>query len=295
MTFESKFLSRTGDIGRQIIGVIQLVRPVNLILAVAGVAVGASLSAGPGEAFSSGNVASVVVAMLSALAIGSAANAVNDLYDVDIDRINRPDRPIPSGIVDPRVARTVWWSGAVAGLGLSLPLSAAHLAIALFAVVAVFVYSYRLKQIPLVGNFLVALVVSLAIIYGGLATGQVGLSWVGAIAAFLLSLAREITKDLEDIDGDRANGVKSLPIAFGTRSARTVVLILIAVTIAASPLPFTHLSFSGLYLFSVLVAGLLLLFAIWLLGGTPARSNYKRASFMLKSAMIVGMAGLVVA
>ncbi len=228
--------------------------------------------------------------MISAAAIGSAANAVNDAFDVEIDRVNRPDRPIPSGRISKRAAHLTWSFGAVLGVGLSFLLTPLHGAIALIAVVGVVLYSYRLKRFGLVGNIVVAFVVSTTLIYGGLATGQVGAAWVGFVAAFFMTLAREITKDLEDIEGDRAGSVRSLPIVLGATPARRIVVGLLAITIVSVPLPFTHLGFSGLYLFAVTVTSLALLVAVWTLVGEPRQTvNYARTSTLLKSAMVAGM------
>lgn len=278
----------------RIFATIQLVRPLNLTLSVAGVAIGAVLAIG-WDAFSARHGMSVAIAMISAAAIGSAANALNDLFDVEIDRINRPDRPIPSGRVSDRAARMTWVIGAAIGVGLSLLLTPVHIGIAVLAVVAVVLYSYRLKTFGFVGNAAVALVTSATLIYGGLATGQIGAAWVGFIAAFLITLAREITKDLEDIEGDRIGGVRSLPIALGPTPAGRIVVALIVITVLSAPLPFTHLGFSGLYLVVVAVTSFTLLVAVWTLVGTPKQTvNYGRTSILLKSAMVIGMLALAV-
>jgi len=282
-------------VSARILATIQLVRPLNLVLSLAGVAVGAILAAG-WDAFSSQHATLVVIAMISAAAIGAAANAVNDVLDVEIDRVNRPGRPIPSGRISDRVAHLTWSAAAALGVGLSLLLTPLHVSIAVVAVLTVVLYSYRLKRFLLVGNIVVAMVVSTALIYGGLATGKVGAAWVGFVAAFLMTLAREITKDLEDIEGDRSGRVRSLPIVLGTAPARWIVVGLLAITVASAPLPFTHLGFSGLYLFAVTVTSLTLIVAVWTLIGAPQQTvDYARTSILLKSAMVTGMAALLAA
>jgi geranylgeranylglycerol-phosphate geranylgeranyltransferase len=276
-----------------ILATLQLLRPLNLVLSLVGVAVGAVLAAG-WEAAMTEHASFVVIAMLSAAAIGSAANAVNDAFDVEIDRVNRPDRPIPSGRVSGATARLTWYFGASLGIGLSLFLTPLHVGIAVFSVIAVFFYSSRLKRYGFLGNVVVSLVVSTSLIYGGLATGPAGIAWVGFIAAFVLTLAREITKDLEDMEGDRAGNVRSLPIAFGERQARWVVVVLISIAVVAAPVPFTHLDFSGLYLLVVGFTCLILLAVAWLLGAASNQlTSYSRASLLLKTAMVTGMIGLI--
>lgn len=274
---------------------IQLTRPLNLLLSVVGVGVGAALAIRSAPE-TNGTQVSVLIAMLSAAAIAASANAVNDCYDVAVDRVNRPDRPIPSGRVSEPLARAVWISFAVIGVGLSLLLTPLHTLIAVLSVAVVFFYSHSLKRLGFVGNLVVAGMVALTLVYGALTTDQLGLVWVGCIAAFLLTLAREITKDLEDLKGDRKNGISSLPTRLGSSASRWVVVGLVGLTIALSPIPYTHLSFSGLYLFLVFIAALVLLVTIWLLAsGSSVTGNYARSSQLLKTAMALGMFGLLLA
>jgi geranylgeranylglycerol-phosphate geranylgeranyltransferase len=274
---------------------VQLTRPLNLLLSVVGVGVGAALAIRSSPTATEAQ-ASILIAMFSAAAIAAAANAVNDFYDVDIDRMNRPDRPIPSGRVSQPFARVVWVSCAAVGIGLSLLLTPLHTLIAALSAGIVFLYSYRLKRLGFVGNLVVAGMVTLTLVYGALTTGRIGFVWVGCIAAFLLTLAREITKDLEDLKGDRRNGVSSLPTKLGPKTSRWIVVFLVALTIALSPMPYTHLSFSGIYLFFVLIAAVVLLVPIWILvKDSPGIQEYTRTSQLLKTAMVIGMIGLLLA
>ena len=158
-----------------------------------------------------------------------------------------------------------------------------------------FLYSSGLKKHGLIGNITVAAVVGAALIYGGLATGELGGAWIGALAAFLLTLAREIAKDLEDMEGDRSGQIRSLPIVYGKTTAQISVMLIAGIAVILAPVPFTQLGFSGLYLFVIMITSLVLLGAIGiLLGKSLVTADYARVSTLLKTAMVVGMAGLVV-
>lgn len=276
------------------IGVLQLWRPLNILLALAGVAVGAYLGSGP-AAFAS-RLGSVLLAALSAGAVTAAANAINDAFDVRVDRVNRPDRPIPSGKITERTATITWLIGALVGIGLSLLLSAAHVLIASAAVVGVYLYSALLKRAGFIGNLAVSAIVSVSIIYGALATGSIGKAWIGSGLAFLITLAREITKDLEDVEGDVSTGANTLPVSIGRQKTTVMAVVLIMMCIVAAPMPFLFLSFQRLYLLGIAATNFCLLAAVWHLwvaGGRKA--SYGRASFMLKSAMVAGLGALLMA
>ena len=272
-------------------GLVALVRPFNLLVSAAGVVLGGFLVAG--EAALSGEPGRrLLVAAVSAVLIGGAANALNDLFDLAIDRINRPGRPLPSGRIAPGWAKGVWATGSAVGLGLSLPLSAAHVAMALFSVGALYAYNAWLKRLGLVGNGLVAFILGLALVYGGWAVGSPEPALVGAAFAFLTTLAREIVKDIEDAEGDAQAGARTLPLVYGPQAASNVAALVVAVTLALIPLPFLVLGYSGLYLSGVLLASLLLLRALGLLMTRAPGEAASAASAALKGCMVLGLLAL---
>lgn len=278
-----------------LIGVVQLWRPINIVLSLAGVVIGAFLGAGP-MAFSRPHLGSVILAAFSAASVTAAANAINDAFDVKVDRVNRPTRPIPAGKITERAATYTWLFGAILGIGLSLLLSATHVLIASAAIVVVYLYSAVLKRAGFIGNFAVSAIVASSIVYGALATGYIGKAWIGSVLAFLLTLAREITKDLEDVEGDIQEGANTLPVSIGHRKTSLIAVALIVVTIVAAPMPFLFFSFERLYLLGIAVTNFCLLSAIWYLWVADERKEtYGKASFMLKSAMVAGLGALLLA
>ena len=271
----------------------RLVRPLNVVMFFAGVALGGLLAAGT-DAFSGAEGRALAFAMLSAALIGAGANAINDVFDLAIDRVNRPSRPLPSGELTVGAARSVWAAGSALGLGLGALVSWAHLAIAAGSVALLYGYSARLKRLPLAGNVAVALVLGLAILYGGLAVGPAtGALWLGAAFAFGSTLAREIAKDLEDVAGDAADGARTLPIVLGERAAVWIAASVAGATLAALPLgPAAGLGADFLAL--ALPAAGLLLAATWaLLGDAPMSAG--RSSALFKGAMVAGIVGLAAA
>ena len=279
-----------------------MLRPLNMLLFFAGVALGAVLAAGS-EAFAGSNGPRVAMTMLSAALIGGAANAINDVYDLAIDRINRPARPLPAERVTLQAARRLWAVLTVLGVLLGFVVSPLHGGIALGAAGLLWLYSARLKRTPGWGNVVVAFILFLAIGYGGLAARPtaLGIVLIGATFAFLTTLAREGAKDIEDAVGDAAEGARTLPLVWGLRPTARAVLGVIGVTLLMLPV-LPMLGLKEAFLGYALPAAFALLGAAWALltaGGQASDAIWyrgaARASGWLKAAMVFGVVALALA
>lgn len=266
---------------------VRLARPLNAAISLAGVFVGGWLAAGA----SALAVPGLGRAALAAALLGSAANALNDSLDVTTDRVNRPARPIPSGLASVRSAQAVWLGLTVAALGLAASVSLWHVAVAAVSAVLLGVYTRRLKPRVLVGNVAVASVVALAVAFGARAVAPhlTDAAWLGVGFAFLVNLARELVKDVEDAPGDAAAGLRTLPVVMGTRRATALAIAVVAVVLGAVPLPVAVFGFDGTYFLGALAAALALLVALRALAGDDAPG----ASRALKGAMLAGLVALV--
>ncbi|NKB68556.1 MAG: hypothetical protein GKR89_15955 [Candidatus Latescibacteria bacterium] len=267
---------------------IALIRPVNGLLTALSVYVGA-LAAGHYQAHFP-----LVLAAFSAALIASAGYAFNDAIDLAIDRINRPQRPLPGGKISRRTA--LWISAGGAGLGLLLGLyiGVATGAMALGVILALTLYSLALKQRPFWGNLLVSLVAAAAFLYGALAVGAWGRSWIPAAFAGLYHLGREIVKDLEDIEGDRALGARTLPLYWSPAAAACCVAAIFAGLIALTLLPWAQDIYGPAYLMPVLAVDILLLYVLVELGRHRAVLPTPRLSKLLTGGMLLGLLAIVI-
>jgi geranylgeranylglycerol-phosphate geranylgeranyltransferase len=261
-----------------------LVRPSNLLIAAAGVAVGGVLALGR-VAFPPG----LVWAMASALGLGAAGNAANDVFDLEADRVNRPLRPLVTGELSREAAMIV--AGVAGGFGLFAAwwVGPALLALAVLALAVMLVYSPWLKSRGLRGNLAVAAVASLPLVYGAVAAGDWRAGLVPWALAALLHFAREIVKDVEDVAGDLALGRRTVPIVWGTEAgflAATGVLVLF---VPLALLPWAAGWYGRRYGLVVLALdfGLLVLIA------RLARGRLAGARAALKVAMVAGLAALL--
>jgi geranylgeranylglycerol-phosphate geranylgeranyltransferase len=154
-----------------------------------------------------GDWLNIGLAGLATLFVSAAANAWNDVQDIEIDRINQPQRALPSGMVSLQTART--FSYVLAGLSV---LTAALISwpaflIAVASNVILYLYSMRLKSTVLLGNATVALISALSAVFGGVAAGNPGPSLWLAATIFSGIMGREVLKTLADYEGDNSEGV----------------------------------------------------------------------------------------
>ncbi|MEF8852188.1 MAG: geranylgeranylglycerol-phosphate geranylgeranyltransferase [Haloarculaceae archaeon] len=267
-------------------GLLDLTRPVNAIAAGSLTAIGAVV-AGAGTQYVP--VATATVTTVLAVAAG---NAINDYFDREIDSINRPDRPLPRGEVSPRgaLAFAVILFGLATALALTLPLVAIVIAgINLAALVA---YTELFKGLPGVGNAIVAYLVGSTFLFGGAAVGKLEGVVVLAFLAAASTFTREVIKDVEDIVGDREEGLRTLPIVLGERRSLWVATAVLGVAVAASPLPYLLDVFGVVYLILVVPADAVMLSACYesFSDPTDGQTHIKYGMFLAAGAFVVGRA-----
>lgn len=214
---------------------LELLRVWNGAVAALGALLGGSLVLGRFE----GSLP-LLMAALGALLVTGGGNGLNDLYDLSVDRLNRPDRPIPSGRLTEREARRVSLGAFTAGSGLAFAASPAAGVVALLNAGLLALYARHSKRMLLTGNLLVAGLVASVFPYGALVTGpaSVGAVLPITLCAFLAALSLEIVKDIEDVKGDAAMGARTLPLYAGTGLSRVLAVGSMVAAVALSPGPY---------------------------------------------------------
>ncbi len=207
------------------------------------------------------NVFSAFALFVIVTVICGAGNVLNDYFDRDIDKINRPDRPIPSGAVSP--GNAAMWAGVLftAGILVSFVTNFWCLAIAVVNTLLLIVYAAKLKKMPLLGNLSVAYLSGSIFLFGGVLVGPE--SFVVTLPLFAITffgtLAREILKAAEDIEGDAAGGEHTLPMILGVQKSGYLSVVLILCAIAASIAPYSR--WGVVYLAAIAVIDLFILYA----------------------------------
>jgi geranylgeranylglycerol-phosphate geranylgeranyltransferase len=268
---------------------LQIIRPVNVLIG------GLSIFIGSFIAGSIHPIHAVILAAVSGMMIAAAANTINDYFDVTIDLINKPHRPIPSGKISKNGA---WWFAVslfAAGGGLSFLINMKAIAIALFACIVLYAYSARLKRTVLWGNLVVSFMTAFAFIYGGVAVDRLNNAVIPAVFSFFFHLGREIIKDIEDMKGDTADHAVTLPIRHGIRPALVITTAIFLLLIGLTALPYCFHIF-GIYYLVVVIAGVdvLLVYVIISMWNRPDSENLGRLSTLLKLDMLVGLVAIYV-
>jgi len=273
-------------------GYVELTRPGNAAAAGALAAIGAFVAGGAAD-----NPFATVAAALATVFAVAAGNAINDYFDRDIDRINDPDRPIPRGAVPPRAALAFSLALFAGAVGLVLPLPVPAIAIAAVNLVALVAYTELFKGLPGVGNAVVAYLGGSTFLFGAAAVGALGPApgVLFALAA-LSTFTREIIKDVEDIAGDREEGLNTLPIAVGSRRALALAAALLVLAVVLSPVPYLRNTFGLPYLAVVVPADVVMLYAAADAFERPghAQRRLKIGMFLAAAAFVVGRLGVVV-
>ncbi len=267
---------------------IDLTRPINVAITLASIPV-ASVLAGA----KAGQWREIMIAGLTGGLVAAAANAINDYFDVEIDRINKPSRPIPRGDATKRDAWFVWLVLSVIAVVLNFWLNIYALLIVIFAVGILYWYSALLKRTIVIGNVVVGLMTGMAFIYGAVVVGNPVRAVVPAIFAFLINIIREVIKDIEDIEGDRKGNAMTLPVRHGTTPAlwfaSVTIFLLVATTITAYQLGV----YTVWYLYPVLFVDLLLLTILIIMWNDQTPGSMNRLSNLLKVCMVVGLVAII--
>jgi geranylgeranylglycerol-phosphate geranylgeranyltransferase len=255
----------------------------NCAIAAASVTVGAYLAGSP---FSPASLAGAAAAFL----VAAGGYALNDLYDVEADRVDKPWRPLASGRLPGRGALSavlVTWAG---GLALSALAGAVAAIFALSWMLLVWLYSSRLKSAGLTGHVLVSAVASSGFVLGAALGGNAAAGFLPFTLGLVFHFAREIVKGAADVRGDIAAGIRTLPAGMGERQRAFACVASIAAVMALSVVPFAAGVYGIYYLLPVLAMQPVLALCIYLIVKAGAHG---RVATILKAVMPVGMLAFV--
>lgn len=243
----------------------------------------------------------IILAMIAVFLETAAGNVINDYFDYKIDMINKPERPIPSGRISPKNGRNYGYLlfalATLCGFLISyLTNNWIPFAIVLVADVVLYLYAYKLKATPLIGNLTVGFMTGFGFVFGGYTLNNPSIILTSiylGFFAFVMTTAREIIKDIEDIEGDKAEGAKTLPILIGTKIPAAIATILIIVDCLLCPVLYYNHIFGVLYLVVIAIAALLFIYSAILIVKSQDRDTAHKASKYLKIGMLIAFVAFV--
>lgn len=250
--------------------------------------------------------------VLSTVFIAAGGYIINDIMDQETDSINRPNQVIVGRSISESMAYNLYFGFTIAGALIGFYLSNLiyrdnFFGIFIITSLLLYIYATSFKQIAVIGNILVSLALALSVIIVGLfdiipATDQVNrfqmMLWLEllfdyAVFAFLLNFIREIIKDLEDINGDYNQGMRTLPIVLGvSRTAKVVAVITAIATVILLWYINNHLMDSGLYIATIYALVFLvspLIFAVVKVWTATTQKEFHLLSNVLKAIIFFGI------
>lgn len=278
---------------KKVIPYLRIIRPINCLIAMTAVWVGALLT------WLEPVIVAPLVVSLATFFVCASGNIVNDIVDIPIDRINRPQRVLVQQLIPIRSAYIYSVLLNIVALGMALTINIYTFLSAFTAICLLYLYNYKAKQVPIIGNIIIALLAGMVFLTGGLAvnftlTFTLPGPLVGALFAFLFHLVREVVKDIEDIDGDLQAGIKTLPIIFGKRPSVAIAMSIFFILTLCTYIPIFKGWYSDTYKYITVYAVdfpiLIFLIFLW---GNPTQKMLKVASLILKIGMALGIVALI--
>ncbi len=277
----------------KIVGYLRLMRPVNCLMVGFAVVVGAVIVS---PNISNALWLNLTYSFVTGFALTAEAMIINDYYDREIDAINEPGRPIPSGLVYPHEALVLAFALTVIGLTAAYLAYPSSLAIAIFAWIVFVIYTTIGKRSGLPGNFLVSICVAIPFIFGSYtAVGSIEPNvMIVSIIAFLSNTGREITKGIVDVEGDRAKNIRTVAVRYGEKAAAVVAVLFLLSAILLSPIPL-FLNFVSLWFIPlVAITDFGLSVSSFMLLEDHSRENARKVKKIILLSFLVALLAFVV-
>jgi len=257
-----------------------------------------------------------VLLVLTTLLIAAGGYVINDYYDLDVDRINKPDKVIVGKDISIKGTRIYYWLLTIPGIiiGFYLAYKVEYVILGfIFPAVAIMLWSYSVKyqKTILMGNLMIsslsALVIIVQWLYEFFALKADPIQFVDALSqiktihiivagyalfAFFISLLREIIKDNEDIEGDREGAYKTFAIVFGKTYSRNVAVILHVFSMGLLAFAMYLLYTNDLLLvfwYLTIAVQLLFFFVLYYLITAKFKKDYQFLSNAYKIIMLAGI------
>ncbi len=264
---------------------VKLLRPANALMAIFATFISGLISLGTGVV---SEWVILTFASLCVILVMLGGNAMNDLFDIETDKTNHPDRPLVTGKISLKNAKISIVISYIASILIAL-IFISYLS-ALFVVIAellLFSYEYSLKRSGLPGNLIISILVGFIFVFGGIVVGHFYRMIILFFLATLSNTSRELIKDVEDIQGDFDR--LTFPKRYGRRAALSLSVVFISTAVILSFVPYYTGLFSVYYLIPVF-------FCDVLFGVTAFIQfrNVKKAQEFSKLSMILGLISFAV-
>jgi len=220
--------------------------------------------------------------------ISASILVLNDFFDVEIDKINAPERALPAKLVSP--GEVLWLTGilTILGLILSFLLTPFLFFLSLLIWAIGFFYNWKMKKRGLTGNLMVSFSVGITFIFGGISVGVPFnvLVWVFAFLVALIDLGEEIAADAFDIEGDKKVNSNSFAIKSGPQKAICLSQAIFSLAILVSFLPFVFGLLPIFYFFPILLFDGIIVYSLQKIGNVSRKEGKKFIRLIYLSGLV---------
>jgi len=233
----------------------------------------------------------ILFGAVTAFTLSGASMVINDYCDYEIDKINEPSRPLPSGIIKLEESLILAATLAVAGLAAALFTSLSTALLALISLIVSIIYAVKGKRTGLPGNFLVSFCVAVPFVYGSLiARNGIDLKVLFfSLLAFLSNTGREVTKGIVDVSGDKSQNIKTVAVVHGERFAAYIASLFYISAALLSLIPPLMKIVSIWFVPFVAVADAGFIISSVMLMQKPTRRNARKTKRIVLIWMMLGM------
>ena len=231
-----------------------------------------------------------LLGFLSPFSLMASTMSLNDYFDLEVDLINNPTRPIPAGVVCSREAIVYALTFGSLGLAISFLINLSCFALAIFSLALMAYYNGVGKKTGFLGNLVVSCCVALPFIYGGFVIGDVRLIlWLFATLAFVSNIGREVVKGIVDVRGDIVKGIRTIAATRGNSFAARIASAFFTAAVALSSVPLILDLVSILYLPFVVASDIGFVYSSISLVGDYSPRNARVTKNMVLIWMLLGL------
>ncbi len=273
-------------------GYLRLMRPINCLMMGFAVLVGGILATQHVSYVLWSNLA---YGFITGFMLTAASMTINDYYDREIDAVNEPNRPIPSGLIQPREALAFAFTLTVIGFVSAYSTNIFCFLTALVAWSLLLTYTTVGKRSGLPGNLLVSACVATPFVYGSYAVAsaiEVNVL-IFASMAFLANTGREITKGIVDVQGDRMKNIQTLAVRYGEKSAAVTAALFYLFAVLLSPIPWLLKIVSFWFIPLVTITDFGLAASSYMLVENYSRENARKVKKIILFWFIIGLLAFV--
>jgi len=232
----------------------------------------------------------LVLGFFTGFFLTASSMVLNDYFDKEIDAVNAPYRPIPSGLISSREAIVYAVLLSLAGLIFSLLINQLCFLLALSSFTVSSLYNALFKRTGLLGNFMVSFCVAIPFIFGAAVADGINIVLlILSIMVFLSNTAREIIKGIADVEGDRMRGVLTLAVRYGGKYASKVAFLFFILAILLSPIPYILGVMGYVYLVLVFIADFGFIYSSIKLVGNPSKHMALKVKKQILLWMFIGL------